>query len=133
MRSFKAFSDKAAILWATLTEACKFVGWFQSNKCEVWKKLMFSGLFKLGPSPSNKNCFISFNGNPLQTFYFILKALFVLKTLKCLSWLCWSCDKTAFVQKAKVSFKICNVTAWETKNNNTHIAQYHKKSRQSDN
>ena len=39
LRSFKAFSGKATILWTTLTDARKFLGWFQSNKCEVWNNL----------------------------------------------------------------------------------------------
>ena len=35
-------------------------------------------------------------------------------------------------QKAKVNFKIYNVTTWETNNCNIHIAQYLRKLRQSD-
>ena len=30
-------------------------------------------------------------------------------------------------KKAKVDFKICDVTVWEPNNHNTHIAQYLKK------
>ena len=61
-----------------------------------------------------------------KTFYFTLKALFVLKILKFLSshfghlenWL---------DHKDKVNFKIYDITAWLTNNCNTHIAQYLKK------
>ena len=47
---------------------------------------------KVGLSPSKKNCFIYFNESPLEivknAFYFILKALFVLKIFKfCLDFL----------------------------------------------
>ena len=42
--------------------------------------------FKVGLSPSKKNCFICFNKSPSKvmkkTFYFILKALLVLRILK---------------------------------------------------
>ena len=45
--------------------------------------------FKVGLSPSKKTFFISFNYSPLKMmknpFYFILKALFVLKIFKFLS------------------------------------------------
>ena len=48
-------------------------------------------LIKVGPSPSKKVCFIYFNESPLKmmknAFHFMLKALFVLKILKYLSWL----------------------------------------------
>ena len=45
--------------------------------------------FKVGLSPSKKNCVICFLENPLKmmenAFYFILKALFILKIFKFLS------------------------------------------------
>ena len=48
-------------------------------------------LIKVGLSPSKKVYFIYFNESPLKmmknAFYFMLKALFVLKILKHLSWL----------------------------------------------
>ena len=48
-------------------------------------------LIKVGLSPSKKVCFIYFNESPLKmmknAFHFMLKALFVLKILKYLSWL----------------------------------------------
>ena len=46
-------------------------------------------MFKVGLSPSKKNFFICFNESPLKImrnyFYFILKALLVLKIFKFLS------------------------------------------------
>ena len=46
-------------------------------------------MFKVGLSPPEKICFICFIKNPLKvmknTFYFILKDLFVLKIFKFLS------------------------------------------------
>ena len=43
-------------------------------------------IFKVESSPSRKNCFICFNESPLKmiknAFYFILKALFILKIFK---------------------------------------------------
>ena len=51
-------------------------------------------IFKVRLSPSKKNCFISFNESPLKmmknAFYFILKALLVLKVFK----IFWPCKKT---------------------------------------
>ena len=43
-----------------------------------------------------------------NAFCFICKALFVRKTFKFLSWLCWSC-RERLDKKAKVNFKICDV------------------------
>ena len=64
-----------------------------------------------------------------NAFYFILKALFILQIFKFLSSIFWSCRKR-FDEKAKVNFRIYE---WETNSYNTHIAQYLKKERQSDN
>ena len=58
-----------------------------------------------------------------NAFYFILKALFVLKTFKFLSWLFRHVAKR-LDKKGKVNFKFYDVTAWLTNNCNTHIAQY---------
>ena len=58
-----------------------------------------------------------------NAFYFALKALFVLKIFKFLSWL-WSCKKT-------VNFKIYDVITWLTNNCNTYLHQYLRKQRQS--
>ena len=60
--------------------------------------------FKVGLSSSKKNCFISFNENPLKMmkndFYFILKALFIATF--------WSCRKNGLIRKKKLSD--CNGT-----------------------
>ena len=54
---------------------------------------------KVRLSSSKKNCFISFNESSLKKmkniFYFILKAFFVLKIFKLLSWLFGHVEKTA--------------------------------------
>ena len=57
---------------------------------------------KARPSPS-KRFFICFNDGPSKmmenTFYFILKALFVLKIFKCLSWLFGNVEKTTWLER----------------------------------
>ena len=54
---------------------------------------------KLGLSPSKKNCIICFTESPLKmmknAFFFILKALFLLKTFKFLLRLFDHVEKTA--------------------------------------
>ena len=76
---------------------------------------------------SKKNCVICFIESLLKmmknAFYFILKALFVLKIFKFLSWLFGHVGKTAWLEN-KVNFKIHDVTTWLTNNYNTHVAQY---------
>ena len=51
----------------------------------------FFVVYKIGLSLSKKSCFIYFNGSPFKfmknTFYFILKTLFILKMFKSLYWL----------------------------------------------
>ena len=77
-------------------------------------------IFKFWLGPQKKKCFICFNEIPLKVikngFYSILKAPFVLKIFKFLSWLCSHREK-------KVSFKMYDVTTWLTSKYNTHIAQ----------
>ena len=57
---------------------------------------------KVGLSPFKKNFFICFNNSPSKVmknaFYFILKALFVLKIFKFLSWLFGHIEKTASLE-----------------------------------
>ena len=59
----------------------------------IWYKheSVLNSSFKVGLSPSKKICVICFIESPLKmiknAFYFILKALFVLKIFKFLSWL----------------------------------------------
>ena len=56
-------------------------------------------------------------------FYFILKARFVLKIFKILSWIFGHVEKRHDLND-KFSFKIYDITAWLTHNYNTHIAQF---------
>ena len=74
--------------------------------------------------------------SPLKTmgnaFYFTEKAVFVLKIFKFLSWLFVYVAKR-LDKKDKVNFIYCDVTIWLTNNRNTHIVQYFKKKRKSDN
>ena len=63
-----------------------------------------------------------------NTFHFILK----LKVFKSLKYLNFCPDVFGNVvirldKKAKINFKIYDVTTWETNNYNTHIPQYLKK------
>ena len=67
-----------------------------------------------------------------NAFYFTLKAPFVLKIFKFLSWLFGHVGKR-LDQKDKVNFKIFDVTTCLTNNCNTHINQYLKNKRQSGN
>ena len=85
-----------------------------------------------------KNCFICFNLSPLKikknAFYFILKPLFVPKTLNFLFF--WSHRKYGLVKKITlffflVNFKCCDVIIWITNRYNT--AQYLTKQRPPDN
>ena len=58
-----------------------------------------------------------------QAFYFTIKALFVLKILKVLSWLFGHVGKTAWLERYGL-FETYDATTWLTRNYNTHIAQY---------
>ena len=58
-----------------------------------------------------------------NAFYFTLKALFVLKIFKFLSWLFGHLGKR-LDQKDQVNFKISDVKTWLTNNYNTHFYQY---------
>ena len=57
-----------------------------------------------------------------NTFYFILKAIFVLKKFKFFEFLVTL--KKRLDHKDKVDFKTHDVTTWLTNNCNRHIAQY---------
>ena len=61
-----------------------------------------------------------------NAFYFTLKALFVLKMFKLLSWLFGHVLKR-LGWKNKVNLEIYDVTAWLRNNCNIHILQYLKK------
>ena len=61
-----------------------------------------------------------------NAFYFMLKALFVLEIFKFFFW-CFGYVEKRLHKKAKVNFKIYDVTDWTTNNYNTDIVQYLKK------
>ena len=61
-----------------------------------------------------------------NAFYFVLKALFVLKIFTFLS-LVFGYVEKRFDKRAMVNFKIYEVIDWKTSNCNTHIIQYLKK------
>ena len=67
-----------------------------------------------------------------NAFYYVLKALFVLKIFTFLSSLFGHVGRR-IDKKAKVIFKIYDVTRWAANNYNIHIAQYLKKYRQLEN
>ena len=61
-----------------------------------------------------------------NTFYFMLKALFVVEIFTFLSWLFGYLEKR-LDKKAMFNFKIYDVKNWATSNYNTDIVQYLKK------
>ena len=67
-----------------------------------------------------------------NAFYFILKALLVLKIFKFLPGISVHVEKQ-LDQKDKINFKIYDITTWLTYNYNKDIAQYFTKSKQLDN
>ena len=75
--------------------SCIFTFFFIKN----W----YFGSFKVGLSPSKQNCVICFIESPLKimknAFYFILKALFILKIFKFLSWLFGQVRETAWLER----------------------------------
>ena len=89
---------------------------YLQNFLLLFISLLTAPIVKAGLSPSKKNLVVCFIESPLKiiknTFYFILKPLFVLKIFKFLSLL------------FKVNFKIHDVTTWLVKNCNTYITQY---------
>ena len=73
-------------------------GWCNKLGCKIIRH------FKFGLSPCLFVCFFfCFSECPLKmmddAFYFILKALFVLKIFKFFSWVLWSCRKTGWSEK----------------------------------
>ena len=61
-----------------------------------------------------------------NTFYFMLKALYVLEIFTLLSQR-FGYVENQFDKKVKVNFEIYDVTEWETENYNTYIVKYLKK------
>ena len=77
-----------------------------------------------------KNMYIYFNERRLKmiknTFYFMLKALFVLEIFTFLSLLIGYVEKW-LDRKAMVNFKSYDIADWTTWNYNTHVVQYLQK------
>ena len=67
-----------------------------------WWNIKYLGSLKSDSNLQKNICFICFNESPLEmvknAFYFILKALFVLKVFKFLSWLFGQVEKTAWLE-----------------------------------
>ena len=85
-------------------------------------------MLKVGLSTFKKVCFISFNQSLVKVvknaFYLVLKALFVPRIFKFLIFRYISGHARKRLDwKAKVNFKIYDVTTSEANNYNTHIAQ----------
>ena len=97
---------------------------------KVLVELILVGNLKSWTLTFQKKFFICFNESPSKmmknAFNFILKAFFVLKIFKFLSWLFGDVGKRLDL-KNMIHFKIWDVTAWLTNNCNTHIDQYLKK------
>ena len=70
---------------------------------ETGKTGCLSTSFKAGLSPSKKIFIICCNDSPSKmmknAFYLILKALFVVKIFKFLSWLFYHVEKTAWLER----------------------------------
>ena len=73
------------------------------NKVALQRIIIFKSFIKVGLSPSKNFFLICFNDSPSKmmknAFYFILKALFVLKIFKFLSWIFVHLDKTAWLER----------------------------------
>ena len=80
--------------------------------------------------PFKKVGFICFNESPLNmtknVFYFIVKALFILKIFKFFRAFFGDVGKR-LDKRTNDSFKIYEIINWEVNNYNTHIAKYLKK------
>ena len=123
---FRTLSRMSEFLWHSSKWTRRFIRFRQYTPglevaCSLKNDL------KVGLSPSKKNCFICFYESPLKmmknAFYFTLKALFVLKIQKFLSWVFCHAEKTIWL-KTKVNFKTYDITTWWINNYNIHIAQY---------
>ena len=93
--------QRGSLTFFLISSSCPFQSWYKMHM--KINALMISKenkrAFKVGLSPSKNFDFICFNVSPLKVaknaFYFILKALFVLKTFKFLFRSFWLCGKTA--------------------------------------
>ena len=108
---------------------------FGSKKCIICRTKL---KLQIGVFPVNESCYVvegafSILQHFLATetcfkkcFLCHLKALFVLKIFKFLSWLFGHLEK-GLHYKDKVNIKIYDITTWKTNNCNGHIAQYLKR------
>ena len=79
-------------------------GWQLLKAISHMQKFICFLSVKVGLSPSKKKFIICFNDSPSKmmknAFYFILKALFVLKIFKFLSWVFAHVEKTAWLERS---------------------------------
>ena len=77
------------------------------------------------PPPQKKKKIICFNESLLKviksSFYFILRALFVLKIFKIFALTFWSCRKNSLIRK--INFKIYDIATCLINNCSTHVTQ----------
>ena len=98
--------------------------WFREGvyECLCWRR----GWWLVGGLHVSKTGGLKRNKSPLKmmknAFYFILKAIFVLKTFKCLCWLFGHVGTRARLERDH--FKTFDLTAWLTNNYTTHIVQH---------
>ena len=93
----------------------------------IVKQLRWSSLFLIkwdSHLPKKLHCLFHWKPckNDKNAFDLILKAHFVLKIFKFLSWLFDHAEKSASLER--FNFKIHDVTTWLINNCNTHIVQY---------
>ena len=95
--------------------ACR---WFIVKKAKI-----FWSYVKVGLSPSKKKNVICFIERSLKmmknAFYFILKAVFVLKIVKFFVMTFWSSRENGFIRKLRLTARFMT---WFTNNYNTHSA-----------
>ena len=98
----------------------------QKQNRNVWKpKKLWKTLKSLGLLRGALSGLIWFENDKSQMIYLKLKALFVLKIFKFLSWLSGHIEKR-LDQEDKVNYKIYDVTNWKTNYLNANIAQSSK-------
>ena len=98
--------------------------------------LVETQMFKVGLSPSKKNCFICFSESRLKmmtkAFYFILKSFFRSQDIYIFVLSFWWCWKNGLIRKIRLISNIYDVTTWLQSNYNKHIAHYFANQRQPD-
>ena len=117
--------------------ACKKILCYMRDSACRWfivkKAKIFWSYVKVGLSPSKKKNVICFIERSLKmmknAFYFILKAVFVLKIVKFFVMTFWSSRENGFIRKLRLTARFMT---WFTNNYNTHSAQYLTKQKQPD-